>query len=135
MKSLACSGEIEMGIQTIQLSTEVPDGFEVTGEFRPADSGDAWLAYRGAVCHGRSNFAVPILRRTWTWPEWVKPGTWIAMDATGDWWFYDHEPECFTATWSSGAGRGLSVNEDFRHFMDFTPPPCTDWRTSKRQKP
>ena len=53
-------------LQSTTLSIEVPNGYELTGEFRIPRAGELWLGDAGSV-EERSgdtcNFAHPILRR------------------------------------------------------------------------
>lgn len=72
-----------------------------------------------------------ILRPAWQWPPWLT-APWIAMDKGGSWYAYEAEPK----------KEGISCwhgDRDFAllssHMFAFTPPPCTDWRLSKRKNP
>jgi hypothetical protein len=68
---------------------------------------------------------------TWKWPEWIKAGVWLTMDRDGTWLLHHREPgtcEKYGCWGSLSPGQSLSL-------MNFTPPPCSDWTQSKRQKP
>ncbi len=54
-------------------------------------------------------------------PEWAQ---WAAMDADGEWWWYQTEPEVSHILWRHTTG--LLCHFDF--------PPCTNWKESKRQR-
>jgi hypothetical protein len=68
-----------------------------------------------------------IVRESWTWPAWLK-AEWIARDADGKWFGYGTEPAKNSKFWYGGTHCNLSMT-------DFTPPPCSDWRESKRRNP
>ena len=55
-------------------------------------------------------------------PEWAQ---WAAMDADGEWWWYENEPEISHILWRHTNGLLYCFNF----------PPCTNWRESKRQRP
>lgn len=54
-------------------------------------------------------------------PEWAQ---WAAMDADGEWWWYQAEPEVSRILWRHTTG--LLCRFDF--------PPCTNWKESKRRR-
>ena len=74
-----------------------------------------------------------IVRKIWQWPAWLK-AEWIAMDADGYWFAFNSEPfdHEYEKAWFSEHGENSILDTEF---FDFTPPPCTDWRTSKRRNP
>ena len=55
-------------------------------------------------------------------PDWAQ---WAAMDADGEWWWYENEPEISHILWRHTNGLLYCFNF----------PPCTNWRESKRQRP
>lgn len=55
-------------------------------------------------------------------PEWAQ---WAAMDADGEWWWYENEPEISHILWRHTNGLLYCFNF----------PPCTNWKESKRQRP
>lgn len=67
----------------------------------------------------------------WQWPEFIKPGWWLAMDCDCRWFAYECEPYISGQSWNSN-GFATMITADL---INWTPPPCADWKTSKRQKP
>ena len=125
-----------MMLQTFTITADVPDeGYEPTGEFRPAKTNEAWigLGFTTIIGRGSTHFAVIILRPVWKWPEWLT-ATWIAMDSDGSWCFYEEKPVIEGAVWSDVDGE-VSCARHLEWAVSFTPPQCTDWRKSLRQKP
>ena len=130
----------ELGYEiTVEVRLEIPIGWEYVG-FRPAKSGEHVLHVAPGNCvasHHKSRSQSPlccfIVRPAWQWPSWLK-ARWIAMDMGGRWYWYENEPDHEDPrdlVWrSNGEYERLSTT-----FMDFTPPPCTDWRESLRENP
>lgn len=58
-------------------------------------------------------------------PEWAQ---WAAMDEDGEWCWYTHEPLPDGLDWIP------PFIADSR-YIDFTFPPCTNWKESKRKRP
>lgn len=102
---------------------DVPEGCEIVESKTYMDVEDA----------SRLKVIVKI-REAWQWPEWIKSGTWMAMDGNGTWWLYNCEPMISGGAWCCD-GSALETGRKFLKFIDLDPPPCDDWRTSKRQKP
>lgn len=135
-----------MPLQTFQITTDVPDGYEATGEFRVPKKGEHFIAsingfgdrFYLATYDYDDGINRIILRPVWKWPEFVKPGTWLAMDKNGNWVFYETQPQIESigvqTEWLP-KGCAFVLAGAFKSFFNFTPPPCTDWRTSLRQKP
>lgn len=71
-----------------------------------------------------------IIQRKWKWPEWLK-AEWIVKFAIGGWVATNEEPLLTAGDYWSW-GRYAPIYLDV---FDFTPPPCTDWRQSKRRNP
>lgn len=119
--------------QTLEL--EVPEGWELTGEYRAPKPGDYFINSRGRVfdyCSTQLTTPKPIVRRVWQWPEWLKAG-WTAMDKNGIWWAYTEKPRVSGNGWTSpGIGIYEVINSQL---LDFTPPPCDGWRQSLRKNP
>ena len=128
-----------MPLQAFTITADVPDGYEPTGEYRKPKAGE-YINFSGIrhVTDGHlyGNDYV-ILRPVWKWPEFVKPGCWIAMDKNGNWAFYDEEPHITLNGGNEWLPRGAAfvMAGEVANFFNFTPPPCTDWKLSKRQKP
>lgn len=113
------------------IEVDVPDGWEAVG-YRAPEIGESYLLFDGSVStvDGVFIYPVPILRRSWKWPPWLKAG-WIAMDRNGHWYAYTHEPTPLDIAWSSAGGATwLSSGA-----LAFTPPPCDDWTKSLRENP
>jgi hypothetical protein len=70
------------------------------------------------------------IQHAWTWPPWLK-ATWIAMDQDGLWCACETEPVQDHALWMT-KGNSLPLRVGL---LDFHPPPCSDWRQSKRKNP
>lgn len=117
--------------QKIEIELDVPDGWELTGEFRKAEVGEYSITadeplHKWTIPTSSSYF---IVRKKWQWPEWLK-AEWIAMDRNGRWFGYDRKPDRTSQDWY-GCG-GLYTN---LLLTDFTPPPCDDWKQSLRRNP
>lgn len=68
------------------------------------------------------------VRKVWHWPEWLT-AKWIAMDEDGEWFGYEAEPLLCDCIWLARC-RMIALS-----LTTFVPPPCTDWRQSKRRNP
>jgi len=118
----------------VQVWVDIPDGYELAcAEMRPPNDREMFISERGYV--ERFNKGVKlgpriIIRPAWQWPNWIR-AEWIAMDSDGLWWCYTVEPNIYCDEWRSCE---LAVNLETA-LLDFTPPHCTDWRTSKRRNP
>lgn len=125
------------------VEVDVPEGWEAA-EFRVPRKGETYLAriecYVGLQVISSDvpqPFPAVIVRKSWQWPAWLK-APWIAMDEGGDWYCANKEPrlgECDCkhdlAGWKWG---DWCIHLD-SEVVDWTPPPCTDWRASKRRNP
>ena len=69
-----------------------------------------------------------IVCRKWTPQPWLKPG-WIAQEQNGEWWWHADEPLIVCGSWENDVAC-LHLLQDA---LDFTPPPCDDWKQSKRR--
>lgn len=60
-------------------------------------------------------------------PEWAQ---WAAMDASGEWWWYWKEPVhgIENPAWHPTTPYDTAYEQ-------FTFPPCTNWKESKRKRP
>lgn len=101
---------------------DVPDGYELVANSRRYISVDE---IRWDV--------VFTLRQSWQWPSWLN-GKWLFMVPSGEWYASESEPllRCNQENWDIVRGGACSLSE---RFFDFTPPTCTDWKTSLRKNP
>lgn len=123
-----------------QIEIDIPDGWEFV-RFGVPREGESFITVTGKVSpyyFGCGLYRI-VIRQVWQWPVWLK-AEWIAMDKGGDcWWAFNAEPQvnedCFGGWFSPKDGRILYEKNHFDWCTDFTPPPCTDWRKSKRRRP
>ena len=110
---------------------------ELAGEWEPVafrvpTESDDWINPSGKIIGGIDGYGSQwprlIVRRKWTPPAWLKPG-WIAMAATGEWWWHADEPQIVDGGWCNEVACVHLLQDAF----DFTPPPCDDWKQSKRR--
>lgn len=105
---------------------DVPDGWDV--DYAELEHGfsqsDGLVMIRGINLH---------LRKSWQWPSWLN-GKWLFMVPSGEWYASESEPllRCNQENWDIVRGGACSLS---KRFFDFTPPPCTDWKTSLRKNP
>lgn len=131
-----------MGKQ-MQITVDIPDGYDFVRYGSPM-KGENYLCRDGAVCVAVDDFdpgvKYVIVRPAWVWPAVIK-APWIAMDENGLWYAYDGEPHVRGADeyqrqpatcWSCGNVRYTAIQQ---WAIDFTPPPTTDWKSSKRKNP
>ena len=108
----------------LDIELEVPEGYEcvraVLDSGERIDPDEHLLITRRIIVIGK---------KPWQWPEWLL-AEWIAMDRGGEWVAYMGEPKQGNTVWLGENPRQLSSG----HY-DFTPPPCTDWKQSKRRNP
>lgn len=74
----------------------------------------------------------------WQWPAWLT-APWIACDSLMNWYAFTREPEFAL---DKETGHALNWQKQYGTYCfispmlyAFTPPPCTDWRQSKRRRP
>ena len=110
--------------QQVTIEVDVPEGYEVTKAYKGGST-----TKQGVLTEVR--YAL-VVEKGWQWPEWTNLN-WLAMDKCGAWSFYENEPsiEVGEDFWYSDEGCYIEINGGF----NFTPPLCTDWRTSKRRRP
>lgn len=126
----------------IEVEVEIPDDAEAVGELRAIREGDGFQPYpvsqpqrwQIATTADAKVYTHPrvILRKKWRWPDWIKPGTWIAADSIGQWWAYERKPanpgdHCFP----SRGGVCILIET----IANFVPPSCDDWTKSLTMKP
>ena len=101
--------------QTITTEIDIPDGYEfVQIDYIPFE-----------VCR-------VVLRPIWQPPSWMRPG-WIAMDENQDWYWHAVEPSQWDHIFSSRKHSCIIYRKGKPTVGDFTPPPCDDWKQSKRR--
>lgn len=122
----------------VDCKIEIPEGYELAEPLpRKAKPGEIrWQTnYDIPVVHdspeAMSCGTYFILREVWQWPEWLL-AEWIAMDEDRRWWAFQNAPRLLSGSWISEDGLMSWLDP---RLVDFTPPPCTDWRTSKRRNP
>jgi hypothetical protein len=131
-----------MGTKAL-VEVEIPDGWELAdSRMRQAQPGESFLVANGDVRTVHPSNATEcrrlrvMVRQAWNWPAWLK-APWIARTPSGKWCGYEFEPRL-----ANGPGGPNTMWQCYgKHgpiwdaFIDFTPPPCTDWRESKRKNP
>jgi hypothetical protein len=128
-----------MPLQTFTITADVPDGFEPTGEYRPPKCCEPFADHVMKSTIGKLNYgpavgSYPILRPVWKWPELSAPGTWYSRGASGLHCLSVDEPQECVGGFRI-YGECVFFDDKQARMLGFTPPPCTDWRHSKRQKP
>lgn len=96
-------------------------------EFRIPKKGEHFIRDDGVVWIGTCDHYQPriILRRKWTWPEWL--GGWgFAMDKNGEvFWYGAKATKGDTIEWVGCAS--MPVDRIAKLCPTFTPPTITDW--------
>jgi len=126
----------------IEVEVEIPDDAEAVGELRAIREGDGFQPFplgqpqRWQIATERDvvTFSHPrvILRKKWCWPDWIKPGTWIAANSIGQWWAYERKPADSDGRCFPSLGGGCILIEAIANFV---PPPCDNWTKSRMMKP
>jgi len=87
-------------------------------------------------CEARDGIdLLAIVFEAYKFPDFIKPGWWIAMNAGGEWWAFPSEPiiptdSCVRPNRAMVYEYGISLAP-----FNWTPPQCPTWHTSKMQKP
>lgn len=118
----------------VECDVTPPEGYEIVRIGLPSPS-DWVMDYHGRAIRVPArdlNIAWMILRPIWQWPEWLT-APYIAMDSDGIWYAYTKEPSAVDDDWCYGGCDWLLLSD--RTLLAFTPPPCTDWKTSLRRNP
>ena len=121
----------------VQVTVEIPEGYELAdSRMRQLRCGDTFLNRHGEVetWHEswNSSCIFVIVRKAWQWPKWLK-ARWIAEEAVGRWYAYNEKPVCNEVDcWQRKNGPCVYLHSSL---LDFTPPPCDDWRNSLRENP
>ena len=118
----------------VQVTVEIPEGYELAdSRMRQVRCRETFLNRRSEVETWRepsnSSCIFLIVRKAWQWPEWLQ-ARFIAMDESGYWYAYD-SPTCD----GKSHWRGRVSVPLLPSCLDFTPPPCDDWKDSLRENP
>ncbi len=71
-----------------------------------------------------------IMKGIWTPPSFIPKG-WIAMDRSGDWYWYSIKPVCgISGIWSFEEATSLALIENMTSKTPWGAPPITDWKES-----
>lgn len=135
-----------MAKQKIEIEVDVPEGWEAVRYGMPnrgewfLDDDDKSVIF----CNEPPYVLRVIVARAYAWPSWLK-AEWIACDSSMNWYAFTREPElalrdeiadsdddCHPLNWQKYYGTYCFISPVL---YDFTPPPCTDWRQSKRRRP
>ncbi len=120
--------------QQVMIEVDVPEGWEID-RFGLPKAGEHWIDGVGKLnCAGfdYQDTACVIVRKAWQWPDWLKG--WIAMDEDGAWFWFENEPRQMNTGWGHEGGEYYRFDV-VTNVAGIQPPPCTDWRTSKRRRP
>ena len=132
---------------TCSFDVEIPDGYEYVRYGIPKN-GELYFSTGindvvKATCDDREyeteeNKRV-ILKKIvpYTWPDYIKSGTWMAMDDDGKWYLFDTKPSLMIAGIWNNNGDSRSKNSPLNirgYFIDFPVPKCSDWTKSLIQK-
>lgn len=127
-----------MPLQTFEITADVPEGWEVTGEYRPPRKGDQYLRpmdRRVEVAGWDFDNDCIIIRPAWQWPEFIRPGWWLSHNCYGNWFLSEKEPKPNGVSWEFGC-LVIGITSDIVRAFNLTLPPLSeDWRKSPRQKP
>lgn len=112
-----------------QIEIDIPDGQELVKVTHTHDVG-SWECTNGnykVVAHVEIE-----IRPAWQWPSWLKAAA-IVRTCGGTWMACDSLPRLDDRfdNWIH-AGRYCMIDQTI---LDFTPPPCTDYRQSLRLNP
>lgn len=124
--------------QIIEVTLDVPEGWVCVGR-RPPKQGEFILLDNGAPYKADRDFlSVPyfIIEPDWQWPNWIKSGTFLWQNHFLDWCLSQTEPSLdYNHAWclSGKSIRVLDLLEVLN--VEFSPPPCSDWKKSLRRKP
>lgn len=120
------------------IKVEVPEGWEAVA-YRCPKNGDSYMISSGEINTAYVDFTHKkfiIVRKVWEWPKWLL-APWIAMDRSDAWYSFIDEPVLSDekSYWSYDLPIKLICSPHSRNHYDFTPPPCDDWKESKRRNP
>lgn len=120
---MKCEIEIDLGV--------IADEWEPVA-FREGRVGEFAHSYDGQIhqLSAATQAKYMILRRKWKWPAWLT-AEWIFLSPNGRWFATDKDPVSRTASWECLGVIACLTSGMF----EFSPPPCDDWKTSKRRNP
>ena len=114
-----------MSKQTLTVDLDVPEGFELTGEYRTAIHDEYYLIDNhlvGCCLINTRSDKYPILREAWKPPAWLPNGCWV-YKFYDDWFVSTTEPQPFGVE-SYRSPSNFVMLELFRLFGgEFMPPP------------
>lgn len=119
----------------VQVWVDIPDGYELAcDEMRVPKTGELFIsAYKMKVLTSCAEIDDPrvIVRPAWQWPSWLKAVA-VAMDCDNRWFAHNDVPIATDYDWWCEESTGMFLCQKT---LDFTPPPCADWRQSLRLNP
>ena len=118
----------------VQVTVDIPEGYELADvEMREPTEGEYFVAHNHLVQQVRDAIAYGprvIVRPAWKWPEFLgKDVACVWLCHSGVWWASEDIPKQHGDYWLDH-GRASRLD-----LMNWTPPPCIDWRTSLRVDP
>jgi len=114
--------------QQVTLELEVPEGYEVTGEYRMLEKGDIYISYEGLKAVATESYSgAPrfILKKKWEWPTWLKARC-IVKHEEGKWFSTTSIPVLVVHYWSRG-GHWCELSSQH---LDITFPAIEDYTKS-----
>lgn len=123
---------------------DLPEGFDYVG-YRVPFVGEPVLGEDGRAVYVQRPTETPaaVLREVnsgacgllFVWPDCVRPGTWAAMDANGEWSFYSQRPVCDdeAGMWVGEKGWTVPINRPATNAIfriPVTPVPGERWKES-----
>lgn len=130
--------------QEITIKLDVPEGYELTGEYRKPRLDESYLFHSNSLwCCGSVKTEEFILRKKWQAPDWIPDGAWVYQHGqTGVWWVARSKPSYDdrygSGVWLDGTGdetgdvHAMSIAR--LHNDAFSPPPvdCIQVQRSKQ---
>jgi len=117
--------------QKIEIEVEVPEGYELTGEYRVPEVGEQFINSLGHANLPETGDTVTrrfILRKKFVWPGWLKAVA-IAMEPTQNWYASSETPTLGKNGWLyNGQCQMLKPSELFD--IDLPDVPKEKWRES-----
>jgi hypothetical protein len=123
----------------VPVLVEIPDTHELACPYlRPPKKGELYFVSGRIEVAGWDygpSYERIVVRPAWKWPEKLKAAA-IVQCSNALWFACEGVPEREGSFWSGG-GSWLNLTHAADKFgiLDFTPPPCDDWRESLRVNP